>query len=359
MNIEIRNLAKRFGDLTVFEHLNATINQGDIISIIGPSGTGKSTLLRCINRLENADEGEVLYDGVNILDKKTNISTYREKMGMVFQSFNLFSHLMIIENIMLGPLKLLKMDKQKAYDEAKELLELVGLSSKALSYPDELSGGQKQRVAIARTLAMHPEVILFDEPTSALDPTMVREVLAVIRKLATKGLTMLIVTHEMGFARDVSSRIFFMDEKGIYEEGSPEQIFDHPQRSKTREFIQRIQTDCISWKRDEFDLYGMQGRISAFCARMEVKQKRMESLELVSEELVAQLPSVTDEASIVLGYKDDLDQLELRITYKGEEDVYEKTSDDPLAFAIIHHWVSKKEFRLASGVADLLLVLNC
>jgi len=230
--ISVKNLSKHFGDLVVLKDVNLEIKKGEVISIIGPSGTGKSTLLRCLNLLETPTSGEIIVDGVNLLDKKTDVFKLRQKMGMVFQSFNLFSHLMVIENIMLGPVDLLKTSRQDAFDEGMKLLAMVGLAEKAYAYSDELSGGQKQRVAIARTLAMKPEIVLFDEPTSALDPTMISEVLAVIRKLAADGMTMMIVTHEMKFARDVSTRVLYMDEGIIFEEGTPQQIFDDPQKDK-------------------------------------------------------------------------------------------------------------------------------
>ena len=224
--IKIENLSKSYGDLEVLKNISVEINKGEVISIIGPSGCGKSTFIRCLNRLEEPTSGKIFIDGEEITGKNIKLHKLRMKMGMVFQSFNLFSHLTIIENIMLGPVNLLKMDRQTAYDEGMELLEMVGLGSTSLSYPDELSGGQKQRAAIARTLAMKPELVLFDEPTSALDPRMTSEVLAVIKKLAADGLTMMIVTHEMKFAKNVSNRVFYMDEKGIYEDGTPEQIFE-------------------------------------------------------------------------------------------------------------------------------------
>ncbi|ABI69038.1 amino acid ABC transporter ATP-binding protein [Syntrophomonas wolfei] len=226
--ITIKGLSKSYGNLRVLENVSTEINKGEVISIIGPSGCGKSTFLRCINLLERPTGGEITIDGQNILSRNADVSKLRQKMGMVFQSFNLFSHLMIIENIMLAPVSLLKVPRKQAYEEGMKYLEMVGLGAKAIAFPDELSGGQKQRAAIARTLAMQPEIVLFDEPTSALDPTMVSEVQAVIRKLAADGLTMMIVTHEMKFARDVSSRVFYMDEKGIYEDGSPAQSLIYP-----------------------------------------------------------------------------------------------------------------------------------
>ena len=224
--ISIRHLCKEYPGVTPLQDVSVEIKKGEVISIIGPSGTGKSTLLRCINLLETPTKGEITVGGVVTTDKKCKVNLVRRKMGMVFQSFNLFAHKTIIENIMMGQVDLLLRSRQEAYDRGMELLRTIGLADKALAYPDELSGGQKQRAAIARTVAMEPEIILFDEPTSALDPTMVGEVLSVIRGLAGQGMTMMIVTHEMKFARDVSTRIFYMDQGGIYEDGTPEQIFE-------------------------------------------------------------------------------------------------------------------------------------
>src|SRR5574344_2172790 len=238
--ITVQHLRKRFGDLVVLKDINTEIKKGEVISIIGPSGTGKSTFLRCLNLLEQPTGGSILIDGENILDKKADRSKLRRKMGMVFQSFNLFEHLSIMDNLTIGPIKLLGKKKEEAEKRGMELLKMVGLADKYNYYPDQLSGGQKQRVAIARCLSMDPEIILFDEPTSALDPTMVSEVLGVIRQLAKEGMTMAIVTHEMNFAKDVSTRIFYMDEGIIYEEGDPKQIFDAPKNEKTRMFINRI-----------------------------------------------------------------------------------------------------------------------
>ncbi len=284
--IKISGLTKNFGDLQVLANVSTQIKKGEVISIIGPSGCGKSTFMRCINLLETPTKGEIYIDGENIIAKKADVNKLRRKMGMVFQSFNLYAHLMVIENIILGPMKLLKLPKQQACDEAMKYLKMVGLVSKAFSYPDELSGGQKQRVAIARALAMKPEILLFDEPTSSLDPTMVSEVLAVIRKLADEGLTMIIVTHEMKFAKDVSTRVFYMDEKGIYEEGTPEGIFDNPQKPKTRAFIYMLRTFNCTVNRREFDLYGFNARLEEFLKRQLFTDKRITSAELCFEELI-------------------------------------------------------------------------
>ncbi|MCR4845973.1 MAG: amino acid ABC transporter ATP-binding protein [Eubacterium sp.] len=238
--IRIEHLRKEFPDVTPLKDVNLEVRPGEVISIIGPSGTGKTTLLRCINRLEEPTSGKIIIDDEEVTAPNYDLTRIRRKVGMVFQSFNLFSNLNVAENIMTGPVRLLNKTKQEAYDEAMELLERVGLSEKALNYPDELSNGQKQRIAIMRALAMNPEVMLFDEPTSALDPTMVGEVLQVIKGLAGDGMTMLIVTHEMQFANDVSDRILYMDEGVIYEEGTPEQIFGSPQKDKTKSFISRL-----------------------------------------------------------------------------------------------------------------------
>ena len=245
--ITVSHLKKSFNGVQVLRDVNAQINQGDVISIIGPSGTGKSTFLRCLNRLEIPDDGQIIVDGVDITTPKADIPMIRRKMGMVFQNFNLFGNMTVLGNVMAAPCDLLKVDKQVARDKAISLLDRVGLANKAEAMPDELSGGQKQRVAIARALAMDPEILLFDEPTSALDPTMVGEVLTVMRELAKSGMTMLIVTHEMSFARDVSSRVFYMDEGVVYEEGAPTEIFQAPKRQKTIDFIGAV---CLKHARD-------------------------------------------------------------------------------------------------------------
>ncbi|MEE3494307.1 MAG: amino acid ABC transporter ATP-binding protein [Butyrivibrio sp.] len=238
--IEVKNLKKKFEDLEVLNGITTSIKQGEVVVVIGPSGSGKSTFLRCLNQLEEISEGEVFLDGEKINDPATDINKIRQKMGMVFQHFNLFPHMTIIDNITYAPVKLKKMTKEAAHNKALELLDKVGLVEKADNYPIQLSGGQKQRVAIARALAMEPEVMLFDEPTSALDPEMVGEVLDVMKKLADTGMTMVIVTHEMGFAREVANRVLFMDEGIIMEEGTPEQIFSHPTSERAKLFLSKV-----------------------------------------------------------------------------------------------------------------------
>ena len=235
--VKVRNLVKHFDKLKVLCGIDLTVTEGEVVCIIGPSGSGKSTLLRCLNKLEEPTGGEIIIDDAVVTDKKTNINKVRENIGMVFQSFNLFSNFTVLENIMFAPVELKKMTKAEAKAKAMELLARVGLADKANAYPHQLSGGQQQRVAIARSLAMNPDIMLFDEPTSALDPEMVGEVLAVMKELAAAGMTMIVVTHEMGFARDVADRVIFMADGGIVEEGTPEEIFTDPQNPRTKEFL--------------------------------------------------------------------------------------------------------------------------
>ncbi len=238
--IEVKDLRKVFGKNEVLTGITTEIKRGEVVVIIGPSGSGKSTFLRSLNLLEPPTEGTILFEGVNITDPKTDIDLHRQKMGMVFQHFNLFPHKTILENITLAPVVLKKMTKEEADKKAKELLERVGLSDKADTYPEQLSGGQKQRIAIVRSLAMDPDVMLFDEPTSALDPEMVGEVLELMKQLARDGMTMAVVTHEMGFAKEVATRVVFMDEGQIKEEGTPEEFFGCPKDERLKEFLSKI-----------------------------------------------------------------------------------------------------------------------
>ena len=286
--IKIEHLRKEYPNVTPLKDVSVEINKGDVISVIGPSGTGKSTLLRCLNRLEEPTSGSVTLDGEVITSPTCDIPRVRRRMGMVFQSFNLFNNLTVIENITVAPIKLLKVPREQAYKEGMELLEWVGLAEKENVYPDSLSGGQKQRVAIVRAIAMHPEIILFDEPTSALDPTMIEDVLSIIRSLAGQGMTMMIVTHEMRFARDVSNRVFYMDEGGIYEEGTPEEIFDHPEKEKTRIFIRRLKTLELEVLSPTLDYAGVIDKIRKFCRDTMQEASVSRNMMLCFEEIAVQ-----------------------------------------------------------------------
>ncbi len=346
--ISIKHLEKVYPNATPFFDINVEIKKGEVISIIGPSGTGKSTLLRCINMLEIPTEGEIIVDGQSITKKGADISAIRQKMGMVFQSFNLFSHLTVIENIMLGPVELLKLSRQEAYDDGMRLLAMVGLSEKALNYPDELSGGQKQRVAIARALAMKPEIILFDEPTSALDPTMVSEVLAVIRSLSREGLTMMIVTHEMKFARDVSTRVFYMDEGGIYEDGPPEQIFDNPLREKTRSFVMRLKTFEYEITVPQFDFPGVATSLEEFGRKQMLSQKQINSLQLIFEEICVETLLTRAKEVMPIHFSVAVSELdgscEAKITYNGDEYNPFESEKDELSMLLVKGMTQDQSF---------------
>ena len=297
--IELIHLEKKYENATPLADVNAVIHDGDVISVIGPSGTGKSTLLRCINMLERPTGGKILLDGEEITARGYDLTKARRRMGMVFQSFNLFGHLTVIENLMLAQVDILNKSKQEAYDTGVALLQRVGLSGREFRYPEQLSGGQKQRVAIARTLAMDPDVILLDEPTSALDPTMVGEVQAVIRDLAGSGKTMMIVTHEMNFARAICNRVFYMDQGDIYEDGPPEQIFDAPQRELTRRFIQKLKVLELHVDSREYDFPGAGSEIDRYCMQNDIPPRTKYRIRLAFEELVQQmLPSVLEKTPI-------------------------------------------------------------
>jgi polar amino acid transport system ATP-binding protein len=360
--IKIEHLSKKFGDLVVLKDISTEIKTGEVVSIIGPSGTGKSTLLRCLNRLEAPSGGSILINGVDILDKQTDVARIRQKMNMVFQSFNLFSHLSVLQNLTIAPVKLKGIGEREAQAKALELLRLVGLAEKAESYPDELSGGQKQRVAIARCLAMEPEIILFDEPTSALDPTMVREVLSVIRRLAKEGMTMAIVTHEMDFARDVSNRVLYMDDGIIYEEGPPEQIFEHPQKEKTRAFINRILSYTRRISSPDYDLYAINAEIEAFCEKQILPKKARNNLLLLVEELLQIYapylgPIVLD---MTITYSEKNDRLELICESTGEQanPIESAGLDDELGLMIISNLTESIDYQWLNGKNRLQFLIK-
>ena len=319
--IELRHLRKEYETTVPLQDVNAVINDGDVISVIGPSGTGKSTLIRCINMLERPSGGQVLLDGVDITTPGYDLTQARRRMGMVFQSFNLFSHLTVIENLMLAPVDILKKSKQEAYDTGIALLARVGLSGREFKYPEELSGGQQQRVAIARTLAMDPDVILLDEPTSALDPAMVGEVQSVIRDLAGTGKTMMIVTHEMNFARAICNRVFYMDQGGIYEEGTPEQIFDHPEKELTRRFIKMLKVLELVIDSRDYDFAHASARIDHYCMQNDIPSHTKYRIRLAFEELIQQMlwPLLNQRpVHVMLEYSPSEEQATVTVTYGGD-----------------------------------------
>jgi len=354
--IQVRNLSKHFGDLVVLKDVSADINKGEVISVIGPSGTGKSTFLRCLNLLETPTAGSIEIDGIPLLAKGTNVPKVRQKMGMVFQSFNLYQHLTVLENLTLGPIKLQGRKKADAQHKGMELLRLVGLAEKAHSFPDELSGGQKQRVAIARCMAMEPEILLFDEPTSALDPTMVSEVLAVIRRLTREGMTMVIVTHEMEFARNISSRVFYMDEGLIYEEGTPAQIFENPQKEKTRAFIQRIRSLEHRITSPDYDLYAVQAEMEAFCDKHMLPKEVTGYVEHITEEVLVLQRDFTD-IRLSLSYSEKDGSLEFGCKSAGTpfNPLDEGREEDEIAIRLIKAFCSATEYRYEEGMNVLTL----
>ena len=362
--LKIEHLRKEYPNVTPLKDVTVEINKGDVISIIGPSGTGKSTLLRCLNQLETPTSGKVTFDGVEITDPKCKMNKIRQKMGMVFQSFNLFDNLTIIENIMAGPVKLLGVSRQEAYDEGMKLLKRVGLAEKAMNLPSELSGGQKQRVAIARAIAMKPELLLFDEPTSALDPTMVGEVLQVIRKLAKEGMTMMIVTHEMKFARDVSNRIFYMDDGGICEDGTPDQIFNHPKKEKTRVFIKRLKQLELEIRDGNFDFIGFTTRIENFGHDNMLQTKLIRNVQLAFEEIVIQNLVPYGESyynifpiNIMVEYSDVDESLNVFIEYNGMEyNPFEEGED--LSAVLVKRLANDIQFKYKDGTNMLRIVLK-
>lgn len=358
--IKIENLSKNFGETAVLKNINYEINKGEVISIIGPSGTGKSTLLRCLNLLEKPSSGKIIIDDIDILANPNKINKIRQKMGMVFQSFNLFHHLTVLENLTIGPTKLLGVPKAKAEKRGLELLQMVGLGKKVNSFADELSGGQKQRVAIARCLSMKPEIILFDEPTSALDPTMISEVLAVMRNLASEGMTMLVVTHEIEFARDVSNRVIYMDEGTIYEEGTAEQIFNKPRKTRTNEFINRIRSFHYQIDSPNYDLYGMNAGIETFCQKHALGDKIVNKTQLLAEEIIEMYKAnyLEIDAELTLSYSEKKRDLEITFCYEGTaKDLLTKDAD-PIALSLIKSYTTNIEYSYNEKKNCLKLALH-
>ena len=358
--ITVEHLKKAYPNATPLKDVNTTIRRGEVITIIGPSGTGKSTLLRCLNQLETPTSGKVTVFGYDLSDKKTDLRKIRRRMGMVFQSFNLFGHLTVIENVMLAPTVLKKETAQAAYNHGMELLRMVGMAEKALNYPDELSGGQKQRVAIARTLAMDPEIVLFDEPTSALDPTLVGEVLSVMKRLAKDGMTMMVVTHEMKFAKDVSTRIFYMDEGIIYDEGTPQEIFEHPTKAKTRAFVKRLKVLSLPIKSADYDFVAMSEALQNFGEKHVLTKKRTENMRRIFEEILALnvIPNARPAfpLEVVTEYEQDTDCLEMRITWQGAE--YDPlTMGNEISLKLVNAIIKDGKFLYESGENRLTITL--
>lgn len=357
--IEIEHLRKEYPNFTPLKDVNAAIEAGEVISIIGPSGSGKSTLLRCINRLETPTSGHILIDGVDMCDPATDLVAMRRKMGMVFQSFNLFEHKMAVENIMMAPVHLLGVPKQDAYVEAMHLLDIVGLKDKAKAWPHELSGGERQRVAIARCLSMKPEIILFDEPTSALDQKMVTEVLNVMTSLAERGMTMVVVTHEIRFARNVSTRVFYMDNGEIWEEGPPKQIFENPKRRETHDFIFRVKSWEWNIQSTSFDFPGMVASLEIYCAHQLMSTRATNACQLLVEEVVCArlVPEARDrdmrdfDLHILLAAGEGGVSMLLIVDYRsmmGDDDPFEARSDT-LSDALINGLTERIE-RIEPGV---------
>ncbi len=349
--LRIEHLKKSYGRATPLVDVNLTVYAGERISIIGPSGTGKSTLLRMINRMEEATAGKIFLEGEEITSPACNLAHLRQNIGMIFQSFHLFPHLTVIENIMAAPMSLKKLSRQEAYDKAKELLAKVGLSDRAFGYPEELSGGQQQRVAIVRALAMEPQLLLLDEPTSALDPTMTREVEAVIRKVAESGVTMMMVTHSMELARRASTRILYMDGGGIYEDGTPREMFSSPKRERTRQFIHQLKVLEIRIDSPGFDFYGCNARIETFCHENDIAHSTMGALLLLFEELCIQLllPRLAEpDIRWTAEYSAENEQVTLWIDYNGAP-FNIMDSDNEIAMKIIHGMAENAEYRVREG----------
>ena len=356
--IEVTGLVKQFGNLVVLNHIDVHVRTGECIAIIGPSGSGKSVFLRSLAMLERPDGGSICINGTDITRKETNLNRIREKMGMVYQGFHLFSHLNVLCNVTLAPRWVKKLDKNAAERRAMGLLSMVGLVDKAQNYPHQLSGGQQQRVAIARCLAMEPEIMLFDEPTSALDPAMTSEVLAIMRKLTRMGLTMLIVTHEMAFARDVADRVLYLDEGRIYEEGTPKDIFDNPQKERTRAFISRLKIFNYEIHSIGFDMTAMNAQIEVFCKKYNIPTPKVYSVQLILEELIMEIfkrryAASQPDIELTIAYAEGNDEISIGLTYKAERfNPFENATDDMdgLGMVLVKKSSRQQEHLFAKGL---------
>ena len=356
--ISISHLKKSYDTLDVLRDINIDVHKGEVISIIGPSGTGKSTFLRCLNLLEQPTGGSILIDGNDILAEDADVPMLRRRMGMVFQSFNLFNGMSVLENICLAPMQLLGKNRQEAEQRAHELLQMVGLAERADALPSQLSGGQKQRVAIARALAMEPDILLFDEPTSALDPTMVSEVLGVMTRLAREGMTMIVVTHEMRFARQVSSRVLFFAEGVVYEDGTPEQLFEHPQRERTKQFIQQTHETTFNIESEQFDWYAMMAQMEQFCQQYNLSRQRTDSVLHVVEESISILGSggeaIQPGTSLTLSYTEQDETLRFTVNCPQaiNREVFVADSNH-LALTILHNFC--REINIDGNIISMIV----
>jgi polar amino acid transport system ATP-binding protein len=371
--IRVEGLQKSYGSLMVLKDLDLAIDKGEKISIIGPSGCGKSTLLRMINLLEKPDSGHIFIEGREITAGKADIDKLRRKIGMVFQNFNLFNHLDVLDNIILAPTHIGKVPRAQAVARAKELLDMVSLRSKLHAFPSELSGGQKQRIAIARCLAMDPAIMLFDEPTSALDPLMISEVLSAIRALAKQGMTMLIVTHEMGLAREISDRVLYMDEMGIYESGSPSAIFENPQYDKTRTFIFKHKNFSEHIDSRIFDMINFNARAELFCHKYNIASKRINNIQLTAEELISGLiercyeKAESPDININIVYSEASEEMQMEITARGKPyNPFESVADiesaidvdeADLGFFLVKRMAHSLQYQYREGVNTITVAL--
>jgi len=360
--IAIRNLSKSYGDHLIFKDISVDIDDGEVVAVIGPSGCGKSTLIRCINLLERPDSGQIFLGEQEITKKGMDIDSIRRKLGMVFQSFNLFSHKTVLENVILAPMHVLKLTQEQAVREAMDYLEMVGIANRANYMPSQLSGGQKQRVAIARCLAMHPEMVLFDEPTSALDPTMVDEVLSVIRKLVRNGLSCIIVTHEMNFAKNIATKVFYMDEQGIYESGTASDIFDNPQKEKTKIFINKLKVFTREYAVAEIDLYEIMRQVSEYCLKYDMRKRETNIIHLICEEYVTYLRrrSVSDEritVSVRYNENDNSKEVIFKDNFSAGNHL-EREDFDAVSAKLIKGFAKSMEYRRIDGQNVLELKLT-
>lgn len=355
--IRLAGVSKRFGRVDVLKQVDAHVAKGECIALIGQSGSGKSMLLRSIAMLERPDAGSIFINGTDITAKGVDLNRVRESMGMVYQGFNLFSHLNVLDNITLAPRWIKRLGRADAEARAMELLSMVGMADKARSFPHQLSGGQQQRTAIARCLAMEPQIMLLDEPTSALDPAMTSEVLSIIRKLTRMGLTMLIVTHEMAFAQDVADRVFFIAESTIYEQGSPQQIFENPSRDKTRAFITRLKTFTHEIRSLDFDAVSMNAQIEVFCRKYSIEQQRIYRVQLVLEELVGEIFTQCyrhepPDMEFTMAYAQEQDDITLDLVFRAAEFnpfAPQGESSDDLGMLLVRNYAKRCGHAFAQG----------